>query len=233
MHSHRLLLITLTGLILGPGCQTPQYDAPFLPLFSRNGVPEGWVVRHWADVRNPPPEGAVWKVENGILHGSDPRGTWLVSEREYDDFIIQFEFKLGDQGNSGFGFRFPMRGDPAFDGLELQMVDPRYFGDQATTPDTLTGALYKAVPPAVQAFRPNEWNKYEIAVQGPVVKVVLNGQHVLDTDLDEQKQKIARHDNSPAPTLKDRPRRGHIGFQELSRGGSQVQIRNVRIQELD
>ncbi len=42
-----------------------------------------------------------------------------------------------------------------------------------------------------------------------------------------------RHDGSLAPPLKDRPRRGHIGFQELSRGESQVQIRGARIMPLE
>jgi hypothetical protein len=32
--------------------------------------------------------------------------------------------------------------------------------------------------------------------------------------------------------LKDRPRRGHIGFQELSRGGAHVMIKNVLLTEL-
>lgn len=232
MRSKTVLLLALMGLALATACKTKTYDAQFVPLFRPNGIPQGWVVRHWADVRNPPPEGAVWKVENGVLHGSEPRGTWFVSEREYEDFILEFEFKLGDQGNSGFGFRFPMKGDPAFDGLELQMVDPRYYGNETPAPDTLTGGLYKGAAPRVQVFRPNDWNKYEIACQGPLVKVVLNGEHVLDLDLDDHSAKILRNDNSPALALKDRPRKGHIGFQELSRGGAHVEIRNVRIQEL-
>jgi hypothetical protein len=44
---------------------------------------------------------------------------------------------------------------------------------------------------------------------------------------------VKRHDNTLASGLKDRPRRGHIGFQELSRGEiPHVMIRNARIQEL-
>src|SRR5687767_3917396 len=58
----------------------------FVPLFPEPGVPKGWVVRAWDDVAKPAPDGAAWRVdENGVLHGSDPRGTWLVSEREYGD----------------------------------------------------------------------------------------------------------------------------------------------------
>jgi hypothetical protein len=215
------------------GCRSPQVEKPFTPLLRQDGVPSSWMVRDWADVKNPGPTGAVWQVQSGVLHGSEPRGTWLISEKEYDDFIVEFEFKLGERGNSGFGFRFPAFGDPAFDGLELQMVDRRYYGNDPAEPDTLTAGLYKAVAPRAQVFKPTEWNKYEIACQGPLVKVVLNGELVLDVDLDKETKPVMRHNGKPAPPLKDRPRRGHIGFQELSRGGAHVEIRNIRIKELD
>jgi hypothetical protein len=62
---------------------------------------------------------------------------------------------------------------------------------------------------------------------------VLNGEIILAVNLDEQKVTTKRHDGTDAPPLKDRPRRGHIGFQELSRGGGHVEIRNARIKVLD
>ncbi len=214
------------------GCQHAPKERPFTNLFQEDGVPRGWIVRNSADVRNPHPDGGVWKVEHRILYGSNPRGSWLISEKEYGDFILEFEFKLGEQGNSGCGLRFPLIGNPAFEGIELQMVDPRYYGDQPVPPEELTGGLSRAVAPQKQLFRPLEWNKYEIACEGPWVKVALNGEVVLDLDLAKETKKVKRHEGSDAPALKDRPRRGHLGFQELSQGESQVQIRNVRIKEL-
>jgi hypothetical protein len=199
----------------------------FRPLFAEEGPPKGWRVTAWADVKNPPPEGARWIVEQGILHGSTPRGSWLVSEAEFADFVLDLEFKIGPQGNSGVGLRFPDAGDPAFDGLELQIVDPRYYADQAVGPGELTGSLYKGVAPSKQVFKPTEWNHYVITCQGPRVKVLLNDELIQDVDLDTQTATLERG----AP-LKDRPRRGHIGLQELSRGGGHVQIRNGRIKEL-
>src|SRR5687768_13514933 len=168
----------------------------FKPLFPTNGVPKGWVVRKWDNIKNPAEEGVVWKVVDGVLHGSEPRGTWLVSEKEYGDFVLEFEWKLGERGNSGCGLRFPMEGDPAFDGLELQMVDPRYFGDAAAKPEELTGGLYRAVAPRKQVFRPTEWNKYVVTCQGPLVKVVLNGETIIDINLDEQTIQPKRHDGT-------------------------------------
>lgn len=223
-----LLAISATSIAAEPT------DAGSTPLFPEDGIPQGWVVRQWNDVSNPADDGVVWKVEDGVLHGSDPRGTWLISEKEYADFELRFEWKIGEQGNGGCGLRFPPKGDPAFDGLELQMVDPRYYGDAAPQipPSELTGGLYRAVAPTAQLYRPGEWNAYEVSLRGPQVVVKLNGETIQEVNLDEQTAGVKRHDDSPAPPLKARPRKGHIGFQELSRGGGHVMIRNARISEL-
>jgi hypothetical protein len=226
-------LITLVALILSAWPAIAGEPPIFKELFPSNGVPEGWVVTRWNDLKLPADTGVVWKVENGILQGSEPRGTWLISEAEYADFVLEFEWHLGERGNSGVALRAPMVGDPAFDGLELQMADPRYMPPESPmAPAELTGALYRAVAPNVQVFKPESWNRYRITCFGPRVHVVLNGVTILDINLDEQNTPTRRHDGSSAPPLKDRPRRGHIGFQELSRGGTHVQIRGAKIREL-
>jgi hypothetical protein len=123
-----------------------------------------------------------------------------------------------------------MKGDPAFDGLELQMADLRY-NPQAKESE-LTGGLYRAVAPTKQVYKPTEWNRYEVTLNASRLKVVLNGETIQDISLDEQTQEVKRHDGSLAPPIKDRPRKGHIGFQELSRG-DHVLIRNARIKVLE
>ncbi len=62
--------------------------------------------------------------------------------------------------------------------------------------------------------------------------MTLNGEVIQDVDLDKYDQPVKRHDNSNAPPVKDRPRRGHIGFQHLSRDGP-VMIRGARIKVLE
>ncbi len=216
-----------------PCAQGAERDASegFRPLFPEDGPPKGWTIRRWDDVKKPADTGVVWRVERGVLHGGEPRGTWLMSEAEYGDFILEYEFKLGERGNSGCALRAPLQGDPAFDGMELQMADLRY-NPQAKDSE-LTGGLYRAVAPRRQLYRPTEWNRYRITLKGPRLIVVLNGETIQDLNLDEQQQEVRRHDGSIAPPLKARPRRGHIGFQELSRGGAHAQIRNARIKVLD
>jgi hypothetical protein len=223
--------ITMIVLCIALGCASlvagQERDAEgFVALFPHEGVPAGWRVSLWSDVAKPPPPGARWEVKDGVLYGSTPRGSWLVSEREYGDFVLKFEFKLGPQGNSGVGLRFPAQGDPAFDGLEIQMCDERYYGTQEHGPDQLTASLYDAIAPARQVYKPGEWNAFEITCRGPHVTVKLNGELVQDVNLDERDERPKRG----AP-LSQRPRRGHIGFQELSRGGSRVEIRGARIRE--
>ena len=66
-----------------------------------------------------------------------------MSEKEYSDFILEYEFKLGQRGNSGLALRAPMKGDPAFDGMELQMADYRY--NTSAKESELTGGLYRAL----------------------------------------------------------------------------------------
>ena len=210
-----------------------ESKSDFVPLFPQDGIPQGWSVRKWDNLKEPADAGIVWKVKDGVLHGSDPRGTWLVSDKEYGNFVVEFDWKLGEQGNGGTALRAPLFGDPAFDGMELQMVDKRYYPpDMNVTPAELTGSLYKAVAPTEQVYKPTEWNHYQIKCEGKQVQVELNGKQILNVNLDEQTTPTKRHDGTDAPPLKDRPRKGHIGFQELSRGGGHVEIRNARIKEL-
>jgi hypothetical protein len=226
-----VFLFTVVAMPGGDATAAEEAESGFTPLFARDGVPEGWVVRRWDDIKLPPEENVVWKVQDGILHGSEPRGTWLVSEKEYGDFILKFDFKLGERGNSGCALRAPPAGDPAFDGMELQMADLRY--NPEAKDSELTGGIYRAVAPKKQVYRPTAWNRYEIHLVGSHLKVVLNGELIHDLALDRQEQRVPRHDGTLAPAIKDRPRRGRIGFQELSRDGAHVQIRNARIKVLD
>ena len=228
----------VAGLVLLLFCTAMSAAEPdrdgFTPLFPADGSLTGWSVRRWDDVSQPAAD-AVWQVQDGVLHGGEPRGTWLISDRTYSDFVLAFEWRIPERGNSGLGLRFPDRGDPAFDGIELQMVDSRYYGDAAgdIPPNELTGGLYRAVAPSRDVFRPSAWNEYLITVQGPHIVVVLNGVPIQKVNLDEETIPVRRHDGTAAVPLKQRPRAGHLGLQELSRGGGHVEIRNARIRVLD
>ena len=200
------------------------------PLFEKDGAPAGFIVRHWADVSKPAQGNPVWTVKDGVLTSGGDRGCWLMSEKSYGDFELEYEFKLGPRGNSGLALRAPLAGDPAFDGLEMQMADRRYTEEMKDSEQT--GGLYRALAPSKQVYKPEEWNKVRVRLEGPKIKAEINGEVIQDADLSKQEATVPRHDNTAAPPLKDRPRSGHIGFQELSRADGHVMIRNARIREI-
>jgi len=224
-----LLAVVWLGLNVAAFGADPNEEG-FSLLFPKDGVPEGWLVRSWSDVSKAADPNIKWIVKDGLLHGGEPRGTWLISEKVYGDFILKFDFKLGTRGNSGCALRAPLYGDPAFDGMELQMADFRY--NPNAKDSELTGGIYRAIAPRRQVYRPTEWNSYVVSLRGPYLYVTLNGEVIHDLNLGEQNQEVRRHNGELAPAVKDRPRIGHIGFQELSIGDAHVLIRNARIKIL-
>jgi hypothetical protein len=145
----------------------------------------------------------------------------------------------GQSGNGGIALRAPLWGDPAYSGLELQITDERfersYFPN--ATAEQLTGALYFVSGAKELAYIPGEWNHYRIEMRGPKVKVWLNQKLVQDVDLDTLTKPAKKHGEGQelldAPPGAKRPRRGHIGFQDLSESGEWLLFRNVQITELD
>lgn len=219
-----LALMLLLGMLCG------AEESRFKPLFPKDGPPTGWQVRHWADVSQAPQGNPQWFVKNGILTSSGDRGCWFISETEYGDFELEYEFRLGPRGNSGLALRCPAKGDPAFDGMELQMADFRY--NPEAKPSELTGGVYRAIAPSEDLYKPQTWNSLRVSLIGTKLRVELNGKTIQDVDLATHSEPVLRHDGSAAFPVKDRPRKGRIGFQNLSRDGGQVEIRNARIQRL-
>ncbi len=213
-------------LLLAAGC-AKRSEPVWEPLFKADGEPEGWVVRAWDDVSKTAPDGARWRVANGVLTSDGPRNNWLMWTREVGDFDLDYEFRLGARGNSGLALRAPLAGDPAFDGMELQMADQRY--NPEAKPAELTGGIYRALAPTEQVYKPEVWNRYEVSLRGTRLFVRLNSVPIQDLDLTGQTNVVQRHDGRDVAPLRDRPRRGHLGFQELSRDQGHVEIRQARI----
>jgi hypothetical protein len=205
-------------------------DEGFVKLFADDGPPKGWRVTEWNDVAKNAPKEVQWSASKGVLKPGSRRGTWLFSEKEYADFILEFEIKLTERGNSGVALRAPRFGDPAFDGMELQFADFRY--NTSAKDSELTGGIYRAIAPTKQVYKPTEWNTCRIELVGTRLKATINGELVQNVDLSKFDKTVERHDKSAAPPIKDRPKKGHIGFQHLSRNNEPIEIRNVRIKEI-
>jgi hypothetical protein len=212
-------LFALAAAALVPAADTPSSnDEGFTPLFNGKDT-AGWV---YGDK----PAGKGYQVENGVLFCTVKDGGNLFTEKEYADFVFRFDFKLEENGNNGVGIRSPLKGDPAYVGMEIQILDDygkEYKGK--LRPAQYHGSIYDVVAAKQGALKPaGEWNTEEITARGRHITVKVNGQTTVDANLDDVKD--------PA-TLKKHPglqrTSGHIGF--LGHG-SRVEFKNMRVKEL-
>ena len=95
-----------------------------------------------------------WGAEQGVLFTTGKGGGWLSTEAEYADFELKLEFKSPPGGNSGVFLRAPWQGNPAFAGMEIQVLD-----DAAPEYKTLQdyqycGSLYDVVAANPRGTKP-------------------------------------------------------------------------------
>src|SRR5262249_17517606 len=101
-------------------------------------------------------------------------------------------FKIPEKGNSGVALRSPLKGDPAYAGMEIQILDDSWYKEhyKGLKQTQLTGSIYDVVPPAKDATKPaGEWNTYRIIAKGRQVMVELNGTKIVDANLEEHKDR--------------------------------------------
>ena len=165
-----------------------------------------------------------YKVDSGALVCA-PGGN-LFTDKEYGDFIFRFEFKLPPGGNNGVGIRTPLKGNPAYAGMEIQILDDGHEKYRAwLKPYQVHGSIYGVVPAKRGHQKPiGQWNFEEIMCKGSHVKVTLNGTVIVDADLDKIDKTM---DGQNHPGLHNK--KGYIGF--LGHGDP-VEFRNIRIKEL-
>ncbi len=166
----------------------------------------------------------AWGVSGEVLYTAGEGGGWLSTDRTYDNFQLDLDFRLPDGGNSGVFLRAPHEGDPAYTGMEIQVLDdyaPEY---AALQPWQYCGSLYGVVPALKRVSKKaNEWQHYRIVARGPRVCVTLNGEMIVDADLIRHMDKESIH-----PGLKRRS--GYIGLQSHTR---KVEYRNITLTELE
>jgi len=163
---------------------------------------------------------AKYLVEDGAIVC---KGGNLVTEKQYSNYVFEFDFLLPPGGNNGLGIHYPGNGNPAYSGMELQILDnshPKY----AKLKDyQFHGSLYTLQPAKRGHLKPvGEWNHEKVTVDGPLVKVELNGTVILDANLDELNKKKPKHKGA-------KRRRGHICF---CGHGAPVKFKNITIKEL-
>jgi hypothetical protein len=214
----KLSRIFSAGLLAGllAGCATAQSDRPpgFVSIF------DGKTLNGWRVVDK---HGAGYGVSNGVIYCSKGGGGKLLTEKEYSDFTVRFEFKMEDFSNNGLGIRTPFEGDAAYVGMELQILGTGYPGQ--LRPDQYHGSLYGVFAARRGALKPpGQWNVEEVTALGRHIKVVLNGQTILDADINTvtDPKVLAQHPG----LLRDR---GHLGFLGHN---DYVEFRNISVKDL-
>jgi hypothetical protein len=170
-------------------------------------------------------------VEDGMIviyPGKGGSGN-LYTEKEYANFIFRFEFQLTPGANNGLGIRAPLKGDAAYDGMELQIIDDtegKYKGETLKEYQ-YHGSVYGVIPAKHGFLKPaGEWNEEEVIADGNNIKVILNGETIVDGNIKEA-SKGGTIDHRKHPGLKNK--KGHIGF--LGHGDI-VRFKSIRIKEL-
>jgi hypothetical protein len=160
----------------------------------------------------------------------DPKkaGGNVYTADEYGDFIFRFEFKLTPGANNGLGIRTPLSGDAAYQGMELQILDDTAAQYATLQPYQYHGSIYGVVPAKRGHLKPvGEWNSQEVVAKGRQITVKLNGETIVDANIDKASTPETM-DHRPHPGLKRD--KGHIGF---CGHGDYLEFRNIRIKPLD
>jgi Domain of Unknown Function (DUF1080) len=143
---------------------------------------KGWVQRNGQ---------APYKVENGEIVGTTLANTpnsFLCTEQDYGDFILELDLKVDDAMNSGIQFRSLSSTDyqnGRVHGYQME-VDP--------TERAWSGGIYDEArrdwlyipninPEGKKAFRIGDWNKYRIEAIGNTLRTFINGipvAHLID-----------------------------------------------------
>ena len=179
----------------------------------------------------------------------------LLTEKEYANFILRFEFLMPENGDNGLAIRTPSPDvNAAFKGMcEIQLLDDgcaEYYDAEAKK-DKLndyqyTGSAFGIAPARRDNVgkqiwgkdanfakggsylrKPGMWNFAEVKVIGSEIEVYLNGYLVTKTDVSKFKGDGDTPDGVAHPGLHNA--KGHIGW--IGEAGN-VKWKNIRIREL-
>ncbi len=140
---------------------------------------------------------------------------WLKGD--YQDFEIDFEYKVEKKGNSGFYFHVGDVKSPVATGIEVQIYDSHGKAADAKLTDHDSGGIIPGLPPSKNTAKAaGDWNRFVINVKGDKAVIKLNGETVNEVELTNDK-------------LKNRPKTGAIGFQDH---GLPLALRNIKIKKL-
>jgi HEAT repeat protein len=205
--------------IVAPPLPEPDKDG-FISLFNGKDL-SGWM-------------GSLggYAVEDGAMVCLEKGGGSLLTMHRFGDFVLRFDFRLPKGANNGLAIRTPAQGNPAYVGMELQIIDNDGYKEvhnYELQPWQVHGSIYGCVPAKTGALKPcGEWNHQEVRAVGSKITVILNDQTIVDADVDALTATADGGGLDKHPGLKRRT--GHIGW--LGHG-AKVDFKNVLIKPLE
>jgi hypothetical protein len=187
------------------------------PLFTGKSL-DGWKINA-ADPKRMASKFVVTK--DGELSVKNGPGD-LVTEKEFDNFVLQFDCKtLGPALNSGIFFRcIPGQYQ---NGYEAQIQNAYLNNDRTKPADFGTGAIYRRVPARKVVSNDNDWFTMTVVADGKHIATWVNGYQTVDWT-DERKA----NDN---PRQGYRATKGPLSIQGHDKT-TDLLFRNIRIAEL-
>lgn len=214
-------------------------------VLSQAEINEGWALlfdgetlNGWRDY-NGDSMTAPWTVEDGCMtalgKGSDGSG-YIVTNNKYENFILDWDWKVDTGGNSGLMYHVverPIYSVPYVTGPEYQMIDD--FGFPGELEDwQKVGADYamhtanENIKKAIKGA--NEWNKSRIVFDNGHVEHWLNGEKIVEfetwTDDWHRRKNSGKWENAPEYGL------AKTGVISLQDHGDRAWVRNIKIKEL-
>ena len=188
---------------------------------------DGETLNGWAATGN----AKGWGVEDGCILCKAEKGGYLyLSGSAFKDFELHLSFKHVKKANSGVFFRWTDLDDPVQTGIEIQILDTHGV-DTATT--HCSGAVYDLQAPTRNVcYVAGEWNDLELTAKGNVIQVAMNGEQIVDMDLDRWTSPGFNPDGSPNKFNRaycEMVDSGYIGLQDH---GGRLWFRNLRIRNL-
>lgn len=158
-----------------------------LPVLSQqHGTTENWTslfngkdLTGWKQLNGK----ARYEVKDGVITGTtvmDQPNSFLATDKNYDDFILELEFKVDPRMNSGIQFRSESKADyqnGKVHGYQME-IDPSaraWSGGIYDEGRRLWLYTLEYNEAAKKAFRNNEWNHYRIECIGNTVRTWVNG----------------------------------------------------------
>lgn len=195
-----------------------------------NSLFDGKSLAGWTALDGKPVTGG-WVAEDGLLVRKQQGGD-IYTDREYANFVLDFEWRIAPDGNSGVKYRMAWY-NGQYLGPEYQVFDD---GDPArpkiADPRMQTASLYEILAcNAKKRLKPaGEWNSGRIVANGKRIEHWLNGERVVEADTASEAFAAAVGKSKFAKRAKfGRSPSGRIMLQDH---GSQVWYRNLRLKEL-